>query len=347
VVLTTAAAALLGSSVPARAAAPGWRQVYNHHWGAAANNSAYLAGLALSANDAWVLGGSNLGGGGYAPTGTPVAAHWNGKAWGGDALPKQATGYVVAASATSPSDIWAVTEYSAYVLHFNGRHWSVPAHLPDTFEQVTGITAISPADAWVFGGGGAIGGIGTWHYDGKTWQKSQGGTAQGLEYASAISSKDIWGVGGRLSPASAIVRFNGKTWQPVTAKALSGLQFEAIAAFSDKDVWAQIASPVAGTAPGLIHYNGKMWARFTLPFKVHVGVPVPDGHGGLWFTGFTGTGQRYIIHRSAAGKWTRTAIPAFVTGAIAHIPGTASAWAFGHKAAGPGNDAVIWADGEV
>lgn len=99
------------------------------------------------------------------------------------------------------------------------------------------------------------------------------------------------------------MRYNGKTWQQVTAKALTGLQFGALAAFSDKDVWAQVTSPIANTPGWLLHYNGKTWARFTLPYKVQAGVPVPDGHGGLWFTGYTGTGQRYLIHRSASGIW--------------------------------------------
>jgi hypothetical protein len=336
---------LAGTTVPAQAATLGWRQVYKSHYGATANNSTYTEALVFSTSNAWVLGGTNEGFG-YAPSGKPVAVHWDGKTWRPEALPSQATGYVTGASATSATDAWAVTQYSAYVLHWNGKHWSVSRHLPANGGEVTGIAAISPGDVWVFGGGGAIGGIGTWHYDGKTWQRSTSGSALGLENASAISAKDIWGVGGALSPYSQLVRYNGKAWQPVTAKALSGLQFGSIAAFSDKDVW--VSANKAGFPPSfLLHYNGKAWTTFTTPWKVQARPPQPDGHGGLWFIGYSSTGQRYLMDRSASGKWTRSAIPGVVPGDVVPIRGTATAWAIGAKTAGPGTDAVIWADGKV
>jgi hypothetical protein len=339
--VVTAAAALLTATVPAGAAITGWRQVYSAHYGAAANLSRYDGAVISGANNAWVLGGTD-GGYGYAPSGKPVAVHWDGKAWRQYPMPRQATGEIYYASSDSARDTWAVTQYSAYVLHWNGTHWSVAKHLPPNGE-VTGITAISPADVWVFGGGGTIGGIGTWHYNGKTWQQWKG-SAAGLERGSAVSAKDIWAVGGALAPGSAIEHFNGRTWQFVTAKALSGLSFRDIAAFSSTDVWAGAAS-AAGSA--LMHYNGKTWARVVLPWRIDVTVLLQDGHGGLWFTGYSSTGQRYLVHRAANGAWTRTAIPASVPGAIELVPGTAAALSIGGKAAGPGSNAVIWAYGKI
>ena len=340
--LATVLATAVGAPVPAQAANLGWRQVYSSHYGAAANHSAFIEPLVFSVSNAWVLGGTDEGFG-YAPTGKPVAVHWDGKTWRPAALPSQATGYVAAASATSASDIWTVTQYSAYVLHWNGKHWSVARHLPANGGEVTGITAISPTDVWVFGGGGTIGGIGTWHYNGKTWQQWKGNAA-GLERGSAVSAKDIWAVGGASTPDSAIEHFNGKTWQFVTAKALSGLSFRNIAAFSSTDVWAGAAS-AAGSA--LMHYNGKTWARVVLPWRIDVTVLLQDGHSGLWVTGYSSTAQRYLVHRAAKGAWTRTAIPASVPGAIELVPGTAAVLSIGGKAAGPGSNAVIWAYGKI
>jgi hypothetical protein len=343
--VASATALVIGTALPAQAATPGWRQVFSKHYGATANISAYDAVAALSEKNVWVLGGTNTQNG-YAPAGKPVAVHWDGETWRSAALPSQATGYVFAASATSASDIWAITQYSAYVLHWNGEHWSVARHLPANGGEVTGITAISPTDVWVFGGGGVIGGIGTWHYNGKTWQQWKGNAA-GLERGSAVSAKDIWAVGGPLSPDSALEHFNGKTWQFVTAKALSGLQFRDIAAFSSTDVWVGAESAIRGGLGWLMHYNGKTWARVNLPWQIDVTVPVADGHGGLLFTGNSSTGQRYIVHRSATGMWTRAAIPAVVPGGIEFIPGTASALAIGAKTVGQGSDAVIWAYGKI
>jgi hypothetical protein len=298
--VVTAAAALLTATAPAGAATTGWRQVYSAHYGAAANFSRYDAAVISGANNAWVLGGTDVGYG-YAPTGKPVAVHWNGKVWRQYPMPGQATGEIYYASSDSARDTWAVTQNSAYVLHWDGTHWSVAKHLPANGGEVTGITAISPTDVWVFGGGGAIGGIGTWHY-------------------------------------------NGRTWQFVTAKALSGLSFRDIAAFSSTDVWAGAASAARSA---LMHYNGKTWARVVLPWRIDVTVLLQDGHGGLWFTGYSSTGQRYLVHRAAKGAWTRTAIPASVPGAIELVPGTAAALSIGGKAAGPGSNAVIWAYGKI
>lgn len=335
------AALAVGGSASASvkpAASPGWRQVWSAHYGAAANDSVYGHVVATSENNAWVLGGSNQGFG-YAPSGTPVAVHWNGKRWSGYAMPKGVTGVVAAASGTSADDIWAVTQYSGYVLHWNGTRWSVAKRLPDNLAEVTGITAISATDVWVFGGGGVIGGIGTWHYNGKTWQQ-QKGNAAGLERASALSATSIWAVGGPDTPDSALEHFNGKNWQFVTAKALAGLSFFGISAFSSTNIWVA----TAGSANNLRRYNGKSWTSVTLPWQVSASAPVSDGHGGLWFVGSSTTGQ-YLIHRSVTGRWTRSVLRA--PGIIAAVPGTMSLWAVGAKAAGAGTNAVIWADGAV
>lgn len=334
----------LGAALPAQAATLGWRLVYSKHYGAAANNSFYGAPLVFSKDNAWALGGTNEGFG-YAPSGTPVAVHWNGRAWSGDALPAGATGYVTAASATSATDIWAVTQYSAYVLRWNGARWSIATHLPANGGEVTGITAISSTDVWVFGGGGAIGGIGTWHYNGKTWLQWKGAAA-GLERGSAVSGNDIWAVGGALTPDSSVEHFNGKTWQTVTPKGVSGAQFGGVEAVSDHDVYVAVGSPYAPVPAYLLRYNGASWSRLTLPWKVGVAsLPIPDGHGGYWLLGYTAT-QSYLMHRSAAGAWSR--IIFHPPGQVAPIPGSGSWWAANRKAnTAGGTNATIWAYGTV
>jgi hypothetical protein len=230
--------------------------VYSRHYGAAANYSAYTVIAASAKNNVWVLGGTNLGTGGYAPTGQPVAVHWNGKVW------------------------------------------SVAKHLPGNGGEVTGITALSATNVWVFGGGGVIGGISTWH-------------------------------------------FNGKTWQAATPKVLSGARFRGISAFSGSDVWTSTDS----RSNNLWRYNGKAWARVTLPWKVRASVPFADGRSGLRLFAYSGTGQAYLVDRSPRGVWTRTSFP--VPGSFTSVPGTTSWLAVGEKQAKPGGDAVVWADGSL
>lgn len=228
-----------------------------------------------------------------------------------------------------------------YVLHWNGSHWTVAKHLTG-FGELTGVTALSATNVWVFGGGGAIGGLGTWHYNGTTWQQWKG-SAAGLERASALSAHSIWAVGGTLSPDSAIEHFNGTTWQTVSAKALSGLLFFGIRAFSSTNVWLLAGQ---GGVQYLVHFNGASWTRIKVPWNGEVNDPVSDGHGGLWLTGFSTSRQSYVIHRTSAGAWSRTAVSAGLYG-LTLIPGTTSLWAVGAKPAGTGSDAVIWAYGAV
>lgn len=346
VCVAAATAAVISGIVPAQAAtSPGWRQVHSQHYGPANDYSIYFAVVATAKNSAWVLGGSDESGG----NGTsqhPVATHWNGTSWGGYVMPSGTTDSVIAASAPSTSDIWAVTGLGGDVLHWNGSRWTVAKHLAGAGE-LTGVTALSATNVWVFGGGGETGGLGTWHYNGSSWQQRKG-SAVGLERASALSANSIWAVGSGTSIDSTIQHFNGTSWQTVSAKALSGLQFSGIRAFSSTNVWATAVS-LGGVQPAyLVHYNGSSWTRINVPWSgVFVNSPVSDGHGGLWLTGLSvSTNQSYVIHRTSSGAWSRTAVSAGLQG-LALLPGTTSLWAVGNKMTSTNSDAVIWAYGSV
>jgi hypothetical protein len=342
----SAVALALGMALPAQAAAtPGWRQVLSRHYGPAADYSAYGAVVAPSKNSAWVLGAEDVSGG----NGTnqrSVAERWNGTKWGGVSLPAGVTGGIYAASAVSATDIWAVTFDNGYVLHWNGARWSVAKHLPAGFAELTGVTALSATNVWVFGGPGGQPGFGTWHFNGKTWQL-QKGDAAGLENASALSASNIWAIGSASAPYDRVQHFNGKNWQTVSAKAFSGLQFERVLAFSAKNIWISAVSQ-GGTSPGwLVHFNGTQWSRFKVPWAVQPGGVVPDSRGGLWLTGYAiGSSSSYVIHRTASGAWSRSAV-AFGLSGLALIPGTRSLWAVGDKMRTTGGDAVIWAYGAI
>jgi hypothetical protein len=338
-----AVAMMLSMAAPAQAAATGWRLIFRQHYGAPGNFSGYEEVLAPGKSDAWAFGGTDLSGG-TAPVGTPVAERWNGRTWRGSALPRGLQDTIIAASAASASDIWAVTHFGGYVLHWNGVRWSLAKRLPGA-GQLTGVTALSPSDVWVFGGGGFIGGLGTWHFNGRTWQQWKG-NASGLETGSALSPANIWAIGGVVSPANTIMHFNGVSWRPATAKALSGLQFADIRAFSRTNVWAS-ATSTGGSSPGwLLHFNGARWTRVELPWNVIPGSIAADGHGGLWLAAIGAAGP-FAVHRTASGRWSRTRVGTFLFG-LALIPGTASLWGAGFESTGAtGGDAVIWAYGAI
>ncbi|HEV2241875.1 MAG TPA: hypothetical protein VGR98_12600 [Streptosporangiaceae bacterium] len=341
-----AAVVMLSMAAPAQAAVTGWRQFFRQHYGAPGNFSGYMAVAAPGKSDAWAFGGTALSGG-TAPSGSPVAERWNGRAWRGSPLPAGLHDTIIAASAPSATDIWAVTHFGGYVLHWNGTRWSLAKRLPGAVGgQLTGVTALSTDDVWVFGGGGSTGGLGTWHFNGRVWRHWTG-NASGLENASAVSPTNIWAIGGLLTPFSAIMHFNGRSWRPVTAKALSGLGFAEIRALTRNDIWATAIAGRSNTPAWLVHFNGTQWTRIRIPWKVVPDRITADGQGGLWLTavGLT-TGQPFVVHRTASGRWSRTPLSTLLFG-LALIPGTASLWGVGSATARTGGNAVIWAYGKV
>ena len=337
----TVAAAVAVSAIPAQAASTsGWRKVFSKHYGPSRAYSGYEQVVATSAGNAWAIGTADESG---ATAAQNVAVHWNGKAWKSATLPATAQGYVTGASAPAPGSVWAVTNEGA-LLHYNGSKWTAKK-FPGTGE-LTGVTALSPSNVWVFGGGGFTGGLGTWHFDGKNWKQWKTGNAVGLERASAVSASSIWAIGGVLASDSAIDHFAGKAWHLVSAKALQGLQFMSIKAFSDRSVWVTAINNTT-SAGYLLHYNGTRWTKITAPKGIQLTSLASDGRGGLWFAGgVVGTNKAYFVHRSAGGTWATSGASGAVEGLTA-IPGASGLWAVGALRQANGGSAAIWAKGSV
>src|SRR5258707_607647 len=82
-------------------------------------------------------------------TSTPIAERCNGQRVTPSRLPARLTGFISDATAPSPRDIWAVSQYGGYVLHWNGRRWHVARRWRGG--QITDVAAATPKDVWVFG----------------------------------------------------------------------------------------------------------------------------------------------------------------------------------------------------
>lgn len=339
----SAAALTITAAAGAQAATTGWRITFTRHYGVQANASGYQAVVAPGTRTAWAFGGTDLSG---ATAGSPVAEHWNGTSWRGSTLPSGLSSSIVAASAPSASDMWAVTQFGGDVLHWNGSTWGV-AHKLSGSGQLTGVTAFSTSNVWVFGGGGFTGGLGTWHYNGSSWQQVTGAAA-GIDHASALSSANIWAIGATTSPQSAIVHYNGSTWQQVTAAALNGLQFKDILATAKTSVWTVATSQTNAFTAYLVHYSGSGWVRAKLPWAVDPERLARDGHGGFWITASDSSGRSWAVHRTSTGTWSRTLIgsSANLLDAVL-IPGTTSLWGAGLETTSTGTSAAIWADGQI
>jgi len=95
-----------------------------------------------------------------------------------------------------------------------------------------------------------------------------------------------------------------------------------------------------------VHFNGTQWTRIRIPWKIVPDRIAADGRGGLWLTAVGLTGQPFVVHRTATGRWSRTPISTFLFG-LALIPATSSLWGVGSATKRTGADAVIWAYGTV
>jgi hypothetical protein len=345
----SAVIATLAAAMPARAAdAPAWQIADKVHYGASGNASGYTAVIAPGRNDAWAFGGTNPGG----PS-SPAAERWDGSRWKPSALPAGLNGFIVAAAASSPSNVWAVGD--SYVLRWDGVRWSV-AKTWTTGGQITSIAAISRSDVWVFGSSSFSGqaNLGTWHYDGRGW--TQVAAAAGIYRASAVSDDDIWAI--TVSPhGGSVVYYNGTDWKDVPAAdaALADTQLDDVLAASWHNVWVSGTAPVNAAEGRLVlaHWNGRCWRRFVSPWDVQQPERfATDGAGGVWIPVVTGgdSPATWIVHLSHDGTWTRTEIAAargsgVGVGDLALVPGTTTLWGTGGLVTTSGGDAAIWDHG--
>jgi hypothetical protein len=347
----SAAVATMALGLPARAAdVPPWQIAATVHYGPADYASGYTAVVAPDKNDAWAFGGTNPGG-----TSAPTAERWTGKRWQPWALPSGLSGFIVAAAASSPSNVWAVGD--GYALRWNGVRWIV-AKTWSQAGQATSVAVISPTNVWVFGSSSFSGvtGLGAWHFTGRTWVRATG-IAAAIYRVSAITRHNIWAI--TVGPrGGSVIQYNGSYWARVPAAdaALAGTQLDDVLAVSPGNVWVSGVSPVSGVDGHLVlaHWNGLHWKRFVSPWPVQQPERfATDGAHGVWIPAVTGGDDpaTWILHLSSAGAWTRTQIAVgwpetgVGVGDLALIPGTTTLWGSGGLLTTAGGDAAIWEHG--
>jgi hypothetical protein len=179
---------------------------------------------------------------------------------------------LLAVSASSPTDIWAVG-YTA--IHYDGTNWTgfpVPG-VGNTGDKLWGVAAISPTNAWAVGAfrtsATTTGNL--QHWDGTQWSVSQGSpddVGEILGSIAAISTDDIWV--GSCIPAD-FEHFDGTQWTFVYSGGTGSPDGESciqsISAISTNDVWAAGWINYSGnTSSTLIqHWDGTQWTAVPSP----------------------------------------------------------------------------------
>ena len=307
-------------AMAATSASPTWHIVKRVHSGSAGE---FTAVVAVGKTDGWAFNGVS----------GPTAWRRSGPSWTRVAFPGHSDEAVVAAGASSPTNVWAFTdgETRARALRWNGSRWSVMRSFGN---EIGGAVVLSRSDVWVFGepvfpGGG----LGSWHYNGHVWSKVSSG--HGLEGGSGLSAHDVWAFAG-----TKVAHWNGSTWVRTSVKSL----LPAKQALNDPAVVGIVAeSPGSVYAIGsgnpedeggptvILHYNGHAWRKVaegsfgigTFPLQQ----ATSDGRGGLWIPMPGFAGQKSFMLHYRDGKLTDAALPGGANRidvvSVARIPGTA------------------------
>ena len=319
------AAATAASMATAASAQASWQLVKQVHSGP---DGGFTAIVAVGAHGGWAFDGFSA----------PTAWERSGSSWTQVPFPGRAGEEVIAAGASSPSNVWAFTDGShSRALRWDGHAWKAQRAFPG---QIGGAIVIGPADVWVFGQSYQPGGgLGAWHYNGTTWNRVRSG--YGLDGGSALSARDIWAFGG-----TNVAHWNGSTWTRTTVAGLLPPQrplnfpgVRGILALSDRDVYA-IGSGNAQDEGGptvILRYNGHTWAKVAGGYYGIGTEPIqqasPDGRGGLWLPmpGVDGM-PSYLVHYTS-GHLAAVTLPRPATAidieCTARIPGSASLLAGG------------------
>jgi hypothetical protein len=336
---TAAACSALAGTALAAPVPPSWhivKQVHNGPFGG------FTAVTAVGRSGGWAFNQGSV----------PTAWRLSGSTWTQVKFPGQPNEVVVAAGATSATDVWAFTGGGARsrALRWNGHTWTVQRSFS---RQIGGAVVIGPSDVWVFGQPYFPGtGLGAWHYNGRTW--SQVGSGHGLQGGSALGANDIWAVDG-----ADVAHWNGSTWSRTSVahllpakQLLNNPMLTGIFAVSRDNVYAIGNGDLQdeGGPMVLLHWNGRQWSKVAagnFGFGVQpLAQASSDGHGGLWITMPGVDGQKsYLLHYSA-GHLSLLTLPGGASrlsvDAVTLIPGTTSLLGGGdsHAADSPGTDVV-------
>jgi hypothetical protein len=331
-----------GAPVSRRPAATAWHLAESAHFGQPGNASGYSA-IVVAGGQVWVFGGTNPGG-----QSVPVALTQDGQGWRASALPARLRGFISDASASSATNIWAVSGYGRYVLHFDGTRWQLLRRWRKR-GVVSDVMTLGPGNTWVFGTSPAGSRtIGTWRYEGGRWIEVRG-IARDIYRASAVSRYDIWAI--VAGPASdTIAHLSGGRWHRVkVGRALAGIRWHDIVAESATDVWlAGNADAPHGTGRLILaHFNGTSWTRLETSQRAWAGQLAAAGHGRIAVTatsaGLLPVGLIAVVSPAGRMSWS-TIASSFGSGVsdVAFAPSTGLLWASGGILTRLGGDTAIW-----
>jgi hypothetical protein len=354
VVKVLVAAVVIGGLIAAPAsAAATWTVVPSQAVGSGSGLSDVDA---LSATDAWAVGGSGNG----------LIERWNGTRWSvvaspdlvGDHSNPSNSASLSAVDATSASNAFAVGTANVFggsgggavAERFNGTSWSktsVPSPAGQSFADVK---AFSASDAWAIGRSApSFNGLTlARHWQGSSWAQvatpSPGTRDNVLQAVDGSSPSDVWAVGyfrdlpyGNRARHSLVLHWNGSAWSRIPSPDVGDAQtvLNDVVALSPTNAWAVgYTNSFGGGATAIaLHWNGSSWAVAAAPALGTLDNVTALSASDIWASGTDGSGLPVFANLRGT-SWTLTPAPAaggagtpLLSGMAALSPGTV--WAAG------------------
>jgi len=183
---------------------------------------------------------------------------------------------LLAASASSPNDIWAVGQST---IHFDGTTWtafSAPMIKGDNNSFLQGVVDISPTLAWAAGNvtDGAHPGQVIEQWNGTKWSLFPGPKFGKKERANVFtmtssSANDVWAIGSLVNLGTGLVsplfeHWNGTAWTATTVASNNEFLFGA-SADATNDAWAVGFKGSDNIETSAMHWDGTNWKRVETP----------------------------------------------------------------------------------
>jgi len=325
VAIASASGAVAGAPPVAR---PHWHFIFSAPKVNPANQPTqeFTAVVATGKATGWAFDGSGF-------NVTPTAWERTGGTWKKVPFAAAPNDVIVAAAASSPSNVWAfansgLSGEASRVLRWNGSKWVAVKTFLGT---VWGASVLGPKDVWLYGqlGGFNASEFGVLHYNGSTWKQ----IGKNISGGTALSDHDVWGF-----KQTSVEHWNGHTWTATSVKGLLPAvqrsftpSVVGLLALSDTNVYA-LGNGNGGEAGGplvVLHFNGHKWSKLATglfgegPTSQQFS---SDGHGGLWIPMQSGSIATSFLVHYAGGKLTKAVLPVSAPRinviSVSRIPGT-------------------------
>lgn len=183
---------------------------------------------------------------------------------------------LLAASASSPNDIWAVGQST---IHFDGTTWTAfpaPMIKGDNNSFLQGVVALSPTLAWAAGNvtDGAHPGQVIEQWNGTKWSLFPGPKFGKKDQAdvfamTASSARDVWAIGSLVNLGTGLVsllfeHWNGTAWTATTGESSNEFLFGA-SADAANDAWAVGFNGSDNIETSAMHWDGANWKSVATP----------------------------------------------------------------------------------